>query len=290
MYLSKNQRLRELLARPGIVPAATCYDALSALIAEKAGFELIGMGGNGAIASELGYPDLEIATLTEMVEHARHMAARLRVPMFADADAGYGVVNNLVRTVRDYENAGVSAIHIEDQLSPKKCGAMDGLRLIDADLMVERIRAAVAARRDPNFAIIARTDSYKVIGLEECLRRCKMFYEAGADILMPELIANIDDLKTVGKLGADMPLICDINEPEYNHVTANDCYEMGFKICIRSMVPIIGVSRYLEKLFTYWHENGIPSAENLITTDDIRYYEKFLRIDEESELRDRYHF
>jgi len=290
MDVQKNARLRELLNKPGIIPSPVCYDVLSARIAEQAGFELIGMGGNGAMASLIGYPDIEIGTQTEMISRARQMAARINIPMMADADTGYGSVNSFRRTILDYEAAGVSAIHFEDQVSPKRCGAIAGIALIDADLMVEKIRFAVKVRKDPNFVIVARTDSCTVMGADEAIRRCKLYTDAGADVVMPENMATVSDLQKVGRALSDYcPVLCDLFTDDVLKLTNDEVYNMGFKIVERSMHTILSVSRLLKDIMTYWSLNG-TIGEYADKYMNIREYEKIMGLTEEFALRDVYKF
>ncbi|MEK7807076.1 MAG: isocitrate lyase/PEP mutase family protein, partial [Chloroflexota bacterium] len=151
-------RLRQLLKAPGIVVAPGAYDCLTARIIQQAGFPAVYMTGAGTSIARLGYPDLALATMTEMVANAAAIAASVEVPLIADADTGYGGVLNVQRTVRQYERAGVAALHIEDQEFPKRCGHLDNKRVIPVQDMVRKVRAAVDARTDPDFVIIVRTD------------------------------------------------------------------------------------------------------------------------------------
>src|SRR5689334_25173168 len=153
----RRARLRELLARPEPVVAPGSYDALSARLVEQAGFDVVYMTGFGSTASLIGRPDVGLLSGTEMIDNARRIVAAVDVPVIADADTGYGNAVNVVRTVQGYEQAGVAGIHLEDQVMPKKCGHMSGKTVIGTDEMVGKIRAAVAARRDPDLVLIART-------------------------------------------------------------------------------------------------------------------------------------
>ncbi|MCA1715921.1 MAG: oxaloacetate decarboxylase [Actinobacteria bacterium] len=159
-------RLRELLAGPEPVLAPGAYDALSAQLVEGAGFGAVYVTGFGTSASVLGRPDIGLLTFSEMVDNARRIAQAVKVPVIADVDDGYGNPLNVIRTVREYEAAGISAVHIEDQVSPKKCGHMEGKQVIEASEMVEKIRAAVEARQSEEFVIIGRTDARAVEGIE----------------------------------------------------------------------------------------------------------------------------
>src|SRR3984957_14197370 len=173
-------QLRELLAGDETVVAPGAYDALSARLIEQAGFPAVYMTGFGTSASLLGRPDVGLLTLSQMVDNARRIAQAVDVPVIADADTGYGNPLNVIHTVQEYELAGVSAIHIEDQITPKKCGHMENKQVIAASEMVEKIHAAIGARCSSDFLIIARTDARAVEGLDSALRRARMYREAGA--------------------------------------------------------------------------------------------------------------
>jgi len=178
--------LRQLLAGNEPVVAPGAYDALTARIIEQAGFPAVYMTGFGTSASLLGRPDVGLLTMTQMVDNARRIAQAVDVPVISDADTGYGNPLNVIRTVQEYERAGVSAIHIEDQIMPKKCGHMENKQVIASAEMEEKIRAATEARATDDFLIIARTDSRAVEGFESALRRARAYREAGADVLFVE--------------------------------------------------------------------------------------------------------
>lgn len=283
----KNARFRELLARPGIIAAGVAYDVLSARILDQAGFELLAMGGNGTMASLIGYPDLGIGTQTEMTGRARQIAARVSAPMYCDADTGYGDLPSIRRTVLDYEAAGASGIHLEDQTSPKKCGAMDGVTVIPAELMLDKIKVAVNSRRDKNFVIIARTDCYNSMGLDEAIRRCKLYYEAGADVVMPENLKSKAEWAKIGKEMArcGIPALIDLIDDDQIAWTNAECEEMGFKIVCRGMYTILAVSRFLKDLADDYKLTG--SAANYVDKCmNIRDYEKILGIEAEHNIRE----
>ena len=178
--------LRERFEAGEMVLAPGCYDALGARLVEEAGFHAAYMTGFGSAASRLGRPDIGLMSLLEMVDNARRIAQAVDIPVIADADTGYGNPINVIRTVHEYESAGVSAIHLEDQVMPKKCGHMDGKQVVPVAEMAAKVAAAVAARRSPEFLIIARTDARAVEGLEAALERARIYREAGADALFIE--------------------------------------------------------------------------------------------------------
>ena len=186
--MTPGARLRELMSR-GTVVAPFIFDAVQAKLAEAAGFEAVYMSGFGTAAS-YGLPDLGLIGLAEMSANAARIAAAVGVPVIADADTGYGNETNVARTVEVYERAGVAALHIEDQESPKRCGFLEGKRVIPREEMVLKVKAAVAARRDPGLVIIGRTDAIQPNGWEDAMDRARAYREAGADLVF------VDGLKT----------------------------------------------------------------------------------------------
>src|SRR6478752_3308677 len=190
--------LRRLLDGPGMLVAPGAYDALGAMLVEQTGFAACYMTGAGTSVSR-GYPDFGLLTMSEMVENAARMARSIAIPLIADADTGYGNELNVTRTVREYEARSVAGIHIEDQVAPKRCGHLDGKEIIPADEYIAKIRAAVAARRDPDFVIIARTDARAVAGFEEAIARANAAIVAGADMAFVEAVQTMDELQAVPK-------------------------------------------------------------------------------------------
>ncbi len=189
-------RLRALLAAPEMVVAPGAYDAITARLIEQAGFPAAYMTGAGTSAAR-GFPDYGLLTLTEMAENAGILARSIAVPLIADADTGYGNELNVTRTVREFEARGVAAIHLEDQVSPKRCGHLDGKAVIPRDEFLSKIRAAAAARRDPDFVIIARTDARAVLGFDEAIDRARASFEAGADMVFVEAVETRDEMAQV---------------------------------------------------------------------------------------------
>src|SRR5437764_4316731 len=165
------RRLRELLARPGVIRSLGAHDVLTARLVEAAGLETVFLGGFGTSASLLGLPDVGLVTLTEMADAVRRMAGRVSIPVVADGDTGHGDLHNVARTVREFERAGAAGILLEDQVTPKRCGHFEGKALIPSEEMVFKLRAALDARRDPDFVLIARTDARAVNGYEAAVGR-----------------------------------------------------------------------------------------------------------------------
>ncbi len=199
-------RLREMLAKPAMIVAPFVFDCLQARLAAEAGFEAVYMTGFGTAAAR-GYPDLGLLTMSEMAAAARAIANSVDVPVICDADTGYGNPLNVWRTVREYEDAGAAALHIEDQVWPKRCGFLAGKQVIPMETMAPKVRSACDARRDPNLVIIARTDALQPHGWDEVERRARAYRAAGADLIFVDGIRTQDDLRTyAGRLG-DLPLV-----------------------------------------------------------------------------------
>src|SRR5260370_5203530 len=199
-------RLRNLLATPQMIVAPFVFDCLQAKLAAAAGFDCLYMTGFGTAAAR-GYPDLGLLTMSEMVATARAIANSVNVPVICDADTGYGNPLNVWRTVREYEDAGASALHIEDQVWPKKCGFLAGKQVIPLDQMAPKVRAACDARRDRDFVIIARTDALAVNGWEDVERRCRAYSAAGADLIFVDGIRTKQDLTDYAARLGDLPLL-----------------------------------------------------------------------------------
>lgn len=199
--MTQARKLRELIAAPDLLVAPGAFDGITARTVEHAGFSCAYMTGAGSAAS-MGFPDYGLVTMSEMVQNAARMANVLSIPLVADADAGFGNELNVYRAVREYERAGVAGIHIEDQVDPKRCGHLDGKEVIRADDFVAKIRAAVDARRDKDFVIIARTDARAVNGFDDALARARAAVDAGADMVFVEALETADEVARLPKLVA----------------------------------------------------------------------------------------
>lgn len=197
--MTPTQKLRKLFQDRKLVVAPGAHDALTARVIEKCGFEAVYMTGYGQAASHLGRPDVGLICYSEMLDRAANIVEATELPVLADADTGFGNAINVIRTVRGYQKAGVAAIQLEDQVSPKRCGHMIGREVVSKEEMLGKIKAAVDARFDPDFMIIARTDARTVHGLDEALDRAKAYEEAGADIIFVESPETEDEMKAINK-------------------------------------------------------------------------------------------
>jgi carboxyvinyl-carboxyphosphonate phosphorylmutase len=237
--------LRELIGRKEILTAPGAYDAFSAKLIETAGFDAVYMTGFGTAASVLGLPDIGFLTMTEMAANAKRIADAVTVPVIADADTGYGNHLNVMRTVEEYERGGVAALQIEDQVSPKRCGHMEGHKLIPAEEMAAKIRAAVLARRDPDMVLIARTDAISAEGFDEAIRRGNMYRDAGADLLFIEAPTAVEQLARIPQLINGPTLVNIAPKTPYLHVKKYE--EMGYAMAIYPAISITCVYAALKE-------------------------------------------
>lgn len=230
--VSRAAELRELLANDELIVAPGVYDGISASLVGKLGFPAAYMTGAGVCASAYGLPDVGLLTLTEMAERARVLTGMLEIPVIADADTGYGSPINVVRTVREYERAGVAAIQLEDQLFPKRCGHLSGKEVIDADSFGSVLRAAIEARRDPNTVIIARTDARASLGIGEAIGRANAYAEVGADVIFVEAPQSMEEIEQIAE-HVRAPLLLNVVTggltPEIDHARL---VELGYRIAI----------------------------------------------------------
>lgn len=229
--MNQTTKLRALLREPGMVTAPGAYDGLTAMLVAQAGFSAVYMTGAGTSVAH-GYPDFGLLTETEMVANAARMVRAIDVPLVADADTGYGNELNVIRTVQDYERAGVAGIHIEDQVSPKRCGHLDDKELVPREDWIAKIRAAADARRDRDFVVIARTDSRAVIGFEEAVSRSNAALEAGADMAFLEAPQTMEEIAAVPKLVRGPCLLNVVWGGKTPDIDLRDAEKFGYKLAI----------------------------------------------------------
>ena len=229
--MSKASILKNLLNQNALIQVPGAYDALTAKIVASQGFPAVYMTGFGASVAGLGLPDLGFMTLTEMAANAGRMADAVGIPLIADADTGYGNAMNVVRTVREYEKAGVAAIQLEDQDWPKRCGHMTGKKVISAADMAAKIRAAVDTRRDDDFLVIARTDALATHGFDEAIERSRLYAEAGADVLFVEAPQSREQMAEIPRRLPQKPLLINM-APLTPNLGVDELREMGYAIAI----------------------------------------------------------
>ncbi|MDO8671644.1 MAG: isocitrate lyase/PEP mutase family protein [Dehalococcoidia bacterium] len=249
--MTKTDRLRQLLSG-SMVLAPGVYNALSALIVERTGFDAMYMTGFGT-AARLGMPDVGLVTLSEMVENVRYICTATSIPLIADADTAYGNPLNAIRTIGEYERAGAAGAQIEDQVFPKKCGYFAGKDVIPQTEFIQKLRAALDARTDPNFAVIARTDALAVNGWEDTVRRANAYYEAGADLVFVDGIKTRDDLDNYARRLASTGLPCLYNG---RLVPAKEAKEMGFRVQILPGITMTTVYNSFATVLTELKNKG----------------------------------
>lgn len=251
--MTRASELRALLRADGILTAPGAYDCITARMIEQAGFSAVYMTGAGTAAA-LGYPDYGLVTMSEMVENAGRIAAAVNVPVIADADTGYGNELNVTRTVREYEQRGVAGIHIEDQGFPKKCGHLENKTIVPLEEYIAKIRAAVAAKRDREFMIIARTDARAVLGFEEAVQRVNAALDAGADAAFVEAPESIEEAAAVPRLVRGPCLLNMVWRGKTPDITLDEAQTMGYKLAILPTLlfnAVVGVcDRMLDELKT----------------------------------------
>jgi 2,3-dimethylmalate lyase len=280
--------LRELIVSGEMVLAPGCYDPLGARLIEEAGFPAAYMTGFGTSAGRLGRPDVGLLTLSEMVDNAHRIVQAVDIPVIADADTGYGNPLNVVRTVREYEAAGVAAIHLEDQVMPKKCGHMEGKELVDAGEMVAKVSAAVAARHSADFLIIARTDARAVEGLESALDRARRYRDAGADILFVEAPQSTDEIGAIAERLAGVPLLFNYAEggktPAVTHAFLRD---LGFRLVIFPLSTLLAATAAMRSVLAEIRAVGTP-IEILPSMLGFDAFLDFIGVGEIRELEKRF--
>ncbi len=283
--MGRSSELRSRLRGEDIVVAPGVFDGITARFAEQAGFPCVYMTGAGTSLS-LGYPDLGLLTMTEMADKARVITRTVGIPLVADADTGYGNEVNTTRTVQEYIRAGVSGLHIEDQVSPKRCGHLDGKELVALDDFVAKVRAAVAARTDADFLIIARTDARAVLGLDEAVRRANAALDAGADMAFVEAIPTLQELAEVPKRVRGPCLLNVVRGGKTPELNLLDAQAMGYRLAIMpSLLLGAAMEAYDAVLAVVKETHQPPSA-----VGKMRVADRFRRFgsDEWDALRTRF--
>ncbi len=243
--------------KQGMVTAPFCPNAFHAKIAQMVGFRAVYMTGFGT-AADRGFPDVGLLTQTEMLQNARYIAAAVDVPVICDADTGYGNAVNVWRTVKEYEAVGAAAIHLEDQVITKKCGFFAGKQIIPMEEHVRKIRAALDARCDEDFVIIARTDALAVTGWEDAIRRCRAYAAAGADVVFLEGLKTMEDLRTYARELKDLPRL--YNGGRLVRATTRELEDMGFAIAIIGGTTQV-VFKSVRQAFQETKDTGLVSQD-----------------------------
>lgn len=273
MYATaKTNRLKELLAQDSIVRSFAAHDVFSALVLQNAGIELLFLGGFGVSASMLGLPDVGLTTMSEMADAVRRMCDRLTVPLIADGDTGYGDLHNVVRTVRSFEQSGASGMLLEDQVAPKRCGHFAGKDVISQAAMLDKLKAALDARHDENFVIIARTDARAVEGLDAAIDRANSYAELGADVCFVEAPTSTEELARVAN-EIPVPQLANMLPGGATPIlSASELEALGYQIVVDPIGTLLASGRIMQQLANSMINAGRidTSPENMISFEEIK--------------------
>jgi methylisocitrate lyase len=256
--MSKRRKLRELISK-GCVMMPGVPNAVMARQVERAGFDAVYVSGAGMANATAGVPDIGLLTLTEVAQLAGYIANAVKIPAIVDADTGYGGAENIGRTIYELEKAGLAGCHIEDQEFPKRCGHLAGKELVDGDEMVGKIKAAVEARRDPDFMIIARTDARAVEGFDSAVKRARRYVEAGADGIFPEALQSADEFKAFAS-EAKAPLLANMTEfGKSSLLSFKELADFGYRMVIFPMSAFRVCMKASEKFLSELKKRGTQS-------------------------------
>ena len=283
---SPGRRLRDAWSTKTILIPGV-FNALVAKMAEKIGFDAVYLSG-GALSAGSGVPDVGLLTLTEFAHEAQRISSATELPLLCDADTGFGEALNVERTVKVLEQAGVAGIHLEDQQMPKRCGHLSGKSLVDAEVMSAKIRAAVAAKHDPDFVIIARTDARSVSGFDDSVRRARMYIAAGADAIFAEALETAEEFQRFAKLVA-APLLANMTEfGKSPLLDAASLEALGYRMVLFPLTAFRVAMKAAEQTLTSLHNEGtqtgsLPQMQTRAQLYDLLGYTQY-------EQRDRTYF
>ena len=269
--MKKTTVLRQLLNDKEILVAPGAHDALTARVVENSGFKAVYMTGYGQAASALGRPDIGLLSMTEMLDRARKMVSSVEIPVIADADTGFGNAITVMRTVEEYEAAGVAGIQLEDQVAPKRCGHMLGRKVISMEEMVGKIEAAKFARKDEDFVIIARTDARTIHGMDEAMRRAKAYEAAGADVIFVESVESEEEMRRVNE-EIKVVTLANMVEGGRTPLLKNDELEaIGYDLVIYPTASIYVLSKAMNDLMENLKAEGTTAnyVDKMITFKDF---------------------
>jgi 2-methylisocitrate lyase-like PEP mutase family enzyme len=283
--MTKKPTWRELLARekPLVLPGA--HDALSARLIEQAGFAAYVIGGYPLVGARYALPDLGIVGLGEMVAGVRDIMSGSGLPVLIDGDHGYGDVKNVTRTIQTYEDMGASAIFIEDQVAPKRCGHMAGKDVIPTEVMEQKLRAAAAARRSKDTFLIARTDARAVHGLDEALRRAERYVKAGADGIFVEAPLTVDELARIGR-EVEVPQFCNMLTSGRTPILTNkELYDMGFEMVVHGITLVMKVARTMQDALKELKADKLSFQDNSASFEEFK---KIMNFQQWADVEDKF--
>jgi methylisocitrate lyase len=284
--MNDSSLLCKRLSEPGIILSPGVYDCISAKIAERSGFELIFTSGFGIAGSTLGYPDYGLLTATEMLNAAGNISKSVDIPLIADIDTGYGNPINVVRTIKNVVDLGIAGVILEDQEWPKRCGHLEGKRVISIEEHVEKIRAARFASGKSGLVIVARTDARAELGLAEAIRRGRAYYEAGADVIFIEAPQTDEELKEIPLALPGVPLLANMIEGGKTPcLNASELEVLGFKIGVFALSGLFAATKAIEDCFSFLKKNGTTTGfENTSSFNDYKDIigiKKYQKLEEE---------
>ncbi len=280
--MKKTTRLRRLIERDEILMIPVAHDALCAKIAEQSGFKAVFTAGYANSASLLGKPDVSLLTMTEMVDVASRIADAVDIPVFADGDTGHGNITNVIRTVRLFEKAGVAGLFIEDQVSPKRCGHMAGKQVISPEEMTAKLRAALYARSDPDFVIMARTDALAVNGIDDAIQRARSYREAGADLIFVEAPETVEQMRKIIKEVKAPHMANIIPGGRTPMLTARELQEIGYSVAAYATACTYTIARAVKDLFETLQRTGTTAEFE----DRMMSFDEFNRLVGLKEIRE----
>ncbi|MDQ3565182.1 MAG: oxaloacetate decarboxylase [Pseudomonadota bacterium] len=279
------RRIRELLAKPGIIRSLGAHDVLTAVLIEQAGFESVFIGGFGTSASLYGLPDLNFLGMSEMADAVRRMAQRVAIPVIADGDTGHGDLHNVMRCISEFETAGAAGIILEDQVFPKRCGHFEGKQVIPAQEMVLKFKAAVRARYDADFLFIARTDAREPDGLDDAIDRINRYCDAGADVAFIEAPLSLAELETICRRVPYPKFVNMLAFGKTPLLGVRDLEQMGFKIMVAPIDSVLLTAKAMREMAQVFARDGHTRAlaEKMVGFDEIK---SILGVREYLSLRD----
>jgi methylisocitrate lyase len=282
MSSSRSARFRELLKTPPFV-CMGAHDAVTAKLAEQAGAPAIYVSGFVASAIVAGAPDFGVLTQTEMFEHIRRICRVTSVPVFADADTGYGGVLDAQRTIQLWEEAGASVLHLEDQAMPKKCGHFAGKQLVSGEEMQQKLRAMVAARRDPDFFIVARTDAMGVTDVDDAIRRLEAYAAAGADGLYVDAPRSVEQLEEIARrlMPLGLPLLFNmVRSGKSPFLTLKEAHELGFDYALCPVEPMLAMHKAVKEMMETFMREGCSTNAIADKLTPFHEFNEFIGLDE----------
>lgn len=283
--MKKTTEYRHLVNDTEILMVPVAHDGLSILAIAQAGFKATSVAGYGSAGSVLGLPDIGLISSTEMLTHYANMVARVDLPVLVDIDTGFGDVNNTIRTVRQVEQMGAAALFIEDQTFPKRCGHMSGKSVVDVDEYLPKLRAAVWARKDPDFVIMARTDAAAVYGLDEAIRRANIYADAGADMVFVEAVTSEEDMRRVNSEVSVPSMANMIEGGKTPFLTAKELQEIGYAAVGYPCGSVYTVARAMQKWANSLMTDG--TTANFNSPETMMDFEEYFKFIGAEDIRDR---